>query len=402
MADSNILISVIVPVYNVAPYLHQCIMSIIKQTYTNLEIILVDDGSSDCSASMCDEFGEMDSRVKVIHKKNGGATSARKAGIERATGAYIACVDADDWIDLNAYEIMYQEGAVHNADIISSKGYIKEYGENSTIRISNDLTPGLYQEHEFADKIFPFMIHTDVFYNTDIPLSLCTFLFKRDLFYHNQMQVDGRIRMGEDMICVWYCFLEAKSVALIDSCYYHYRQHSNSTIHIHTTDEYIRLKILYKLLKLHFSENSLKKEFVKKLDFYSYFILLLSDYKLLFEKNKDFLFPFSKVKKGSSIVVYGAGAFGQEMMTTLKSNKDYNVVLWVDREYEDLKQKGIIVESPQSILRVPYDCIVVAITRDAVAKKIKESLMDMGIAEDKIALIDIHVLTHDGLPADLI
>ena len=96
-------ISVIIPVYNVQDYLEECVNSILAQTYTNLEIILVDDGSKDNSGQLCDAFSKRDSRVKVIHKENGGVSTARNAGIESATGEYIAFVDADDYIAPDMY-----------------------------------------------------------------------------------------------------------------------------------------------------------------------------------------------------------------------------------------------------------------------------------------------------------
>ena len=100
------LISVIIPVYNVEKYLRRCVESVLNQTYVNLEIILVDDGSLDKSKSICDEFAQKYERVKVIHKKNGGLSSARNAGIELATGEYIGFVDSDDDVDPCMYEKM--------------------------------------------------------------------------------------------------------------------------------------------------------------------------------------------------------------------------------------------------------------------------------------------------------
>lgn len=111
------LISVIVPVYKVENYLKRCVESIAKQTYTELEIILVDDGSPDKSGVMCDKFAEQDSRIKVIHKTNGGLSDARNAGIERATGKYIVFVDSDDWLDFDMIEILYGALIENDADI---------------------------------------------------------------------------------------------------------------------------------------------------------------------------------------------------------------------------------------------------------------------------------------------
>ena len=111
------LISVIIPIYNVEAYLDECIASVIAQTYSNLEIILVDDGSPDNCPQMCDEWAAKDSRIRVIHKENGGLSDARNAGIDIATGEYIAFVDSDDWIEPEMYEIMLAALKNENADI---------------------------------------------------------------------------------------------------------------------------------------------------------------------------------------------------------------------------------------------------------------------------------------------
>jgi len=111
------LISIIVPVYNVEKYLKKCVDSIVNQTYKNLEIILVDDGATDNSGKICDELVELDNRIKVYHKKNGGLSDARNYGVERATGDYIGFVDSDDYIDAEMYERLYEAIKKENVDV---------------------------------------------------------------------------------------------------------------------------------------------------------------------------------------------------------------------------------------------------------------------------------------------
>ena len=106
--EMNELISVVVPVYNVENYLEKCVSSITNQTYKNLEIILVNDGSKDNSGAICDDLAKNDSRIKVIHKENGGLSDARNTGINVATGEYIGFVDSDDWIERDMYEQLYK------------------------------------------------------------------------------------------------------------------------------------------------------------------------------------------------------------------------------------------------------------------------------------------------------
>lgn len=112
------LLSVIVPVYNTEPYLRKCIESVCNQTYKNLEIILVDDGSTDLSGTICDKFAAKDSRIKVIHKENEGLVSARKAGVLAARGEYIANIDGDDYIDLEMFKTMMQVALQQGVDMV--------------------------------------------------------------------------------------------------------------------------------------------------------------------------------------------------------------------------------------------------------------------------------------------
>jgi len=126
----NELITVIVPVYKVEPYIHRCVDSIIHQTYKNLEIILIDDGSPDNCGFICDEYAKQDNRIRVIHKKNGGLSDARNIGIDISRGDYLSFIDSDDWIDPDMYEILINDATANNADI-SCCGYYMVYNDGS-------------------------------------------------------------------------------------------------------------------------------------------------------------------------------------------------------------------------------------------------------------------------------
>ena len=146
------LISIIIPVYNVEQYLDRCIESVVQQTYKNIQVILVDDGSTDKSGKMCDEWAKNDKRITVIHKKNGGLSSARNAGIQKATGDYIGFVDSDDWISLDMYRTLFDLCEKYNADIacgeITPKPDVKRSVKNSGVEIKQ------YSSNEYAKKYF--------------------------------------------------------------------------------------------------------------------------------------------------------------------------------------------------------------------------------------------------------
>lgn len=148
------LISVIVPVYNVEAYLHRCVQSIVKQTYRNLEILLVDDGSTDRSGQICDELEKTDARLRVIHQKNGGLSAARNRGIEEAHGAYIAFVDSDDSIDADMYRTMLVKLQEQNADMAVC-GYSKRLEEENRIVESGvGLAESVLQGNDMFDLLF--------------------------------------------------------------------------------------------------------------------------------------------------------------------------------------------------------------------------------------------------------
>ena len=130
----NDKISVIIPVYNVEKYLRKCIDSVINQTYHNLEIILIDDGSLDNCGSICDEYCVIDERIRVIHKSNGGLSDARNAGLDIACGEYIGFVDSDDWIDPEMFEQLHKDLKSTGKDI-SVCGYLREYEQNKLVRV---------------------------------------------------------------------------------------------------------------------------------------------------------------------------------------------------------------------------------------------------------------------------
>ncbi|EKY29021.1 glycosyltransferase family 2 protein [Clostridium celatum] len=148
--DSLPIISVIVPVYNVEKYLKRCVDSILNQEMKEIEVILVNDGSTDSSASICDEYVRRDSRIKVIHKKNSRVAAARNDGIRLASGKYISFIDSDDWIESNMYKSMYEKAEEFNVDFImcdfSKKGVDKSYN------VSQPISSGFYDKDRIKKK----------------------------------------------------------------------------------------------------------------------------------------------------------------------------------------------------------------------------------------------------------
>lgn len=209
-------ISVIVPIYNVAEYLPRCIESILNQTYENIECILVDDGSIDESGKICDEYKAKDKRVVVIHKNNGGLSSARNAGLQKCVGEYIAFIDSDDLIADNMFEILLKNMRKYNTLI--SQGGIRRFKDEKKVdfRQQKEITKCL--DYSYCLKQIDGMAAADF-------RSVCNKLFRRELFEKINFP-EGRI--FEDMFVNYKLFFLSKRISVSSYKLYYYRIRNNS------------------------------------------------------------------------------------------------------------------------------------------------------------------------------
>lgn len=220
----DIKFSVIVPVYNVELYLRDCLESLLNQTFRNFEIILVDDGSTDKSGGMCDEYADKDARIKVLHKENGGPTSARVAGVQVAAGEYIACIDSDDWVDVSYLERFNAVVERYNPDIACCSLCRVDGQNESEVRLP--LEEGYYSRADIENKIFPFLLEDE--YGRSFSPSLCSKVFRKELFLSSQLSVDLSLNMGEDSAVSKPCVFHAQSLYVMDVALYKYRYNSTS------------------------------------------------------------------------------------------------------------------------------------------------------------------------------
>lgn len=218
------LISVIIPIYNVEKYIYRCLESVINQTYTNLEIILVDDESPDNCPQICDEYKQKDNRVTVIHKKNGGLSDARNTGINKCKGRYITFVDSDDWLPLNAIEILYYNLIKENADI--SSGNLKEIFKNTTYVNTSEKSTTVTLNNEEAMQ--------DLMYLHNLSNSASGKLYKKELFNHIKYPVG---KLYEDLATTYRLFDISNKIVITDSIVYFYFQNSNSIMHKQYTNK---------------------------------------------------------------------------------------------------------------------------------------------------------------------
>ena len=229
---TNEKVSVIIPVYNDEKYLKQCVESVLTQTYTNLEIILVDDGSTDHTPEICEEYREKYDQIRVLHKKNGGVGSSRNAGLALATGEYILFIDNDDWLEKHHIEELYKLAKENNADIAAGNFNIF-YEDTSTF--SYWLNDDTYFKKVYSIKEwFSLQYRTD-FYNMSVVFTVpWDKLYKRSLFKNIVYPEDAPV---EDDLTTWKGYLLANKIAYENKAIYTHRKIKSSvTASVSETD----------------------------------------------------------------------------------------------------------------------------------------------------------------------
>ena len=224
-------ITVIVPVYKVEPYLRRCVDSILAQTFTDFELILVDDGSPDVCPAICDEYAAQDSRVRVIHKENGGVSSARNAGIDAAKGEYIAFVDSDDIIDKYYIECLYNT-IIDTAADMSICSFIRVQGENYQYNLLNDFTV-LFDKMEDEQKLIMYKLAK--YFLVYGPFNK---LLKTSIVRSNNILFDESDSFGEDLLFVFAYLSKSKSISYVSKALYYYYDNPGSLLHRFREDRF--------------------------------------------------------------------------------------------------------------------------------------------------------------------
>ena len=215
-ATNQPLISVVIPVYNVEKYLPKCVLSVVEQSYESIEIILVDDGAKDRSGSLCEELAQKDSRIQVIHKTNGGLSSARNAGIDAAKGTYITFIDSDDYVEKNYISLLYHTLIQNDADM-SVAAYDTVYEDDKKVVRDSPVVNEVLEPHAFWQKVY-----SDHGWEYVVAWNK---LYKKELF-QNIRFMEGKYH--EDEIILDQIICQCRKIAATDAVLYHYIQRSGS------------------------------------------------------------------------------------------------------------------------------------------------------------------------------
>ena len=381
------LISVIIPVYNDEPFLHRCVDSVLNQTYQFLEILLIDDGSSDNSGRICDEYQAKDKRVRSVHKPNGGTVSARKCGLAHAQGQLVSFIDGDDWIENNMYENLAECYLNEGCPDVISFGMICEYPESG---IKNPMLDGIREgryDKENIERILPVLIYDSDKSYASLLTSVCTKLVKKAVAQKAMEYMSESLTMGEDGANVYFMVACCTSLSVIHKTFYHYEQHVNSQNYKFDAAIFSKLANLKQIMtagldRLGWNGNQIQAQ----INYYIWdYLCNAVEKNVHLDINRRIcLFPFARCEKASTIIVYGAGKVGKSYIKCLKQSNFAKNFIWVDKNYQKLQDDGLKVTSLETALQETYDYIVIAIENEAVANSIATEILTNGADSKKI------------------
>ena len=363
-------VSVIIPVYNSKETLKRCVDSVLAQTLSDVEIILVDDGSTDGSGRMCDDLAGDFHSVKVVHKENGGLVSARKAGLAVACGEYVGYVDSDDWILPEMYEKLYQFASEYDVDMVSS-GYVYEGGYTSYE--TDTVEEGEYsgaKKKELLEKCIFNMDEQDL----GIRGSLCCKLFRRSILNDVQMRIPESISYSEDKLCVLTFMLYCRSVYITKECYYHYVMNTASMTVKPNQDYLSKINEVYGYLCSLYDHPDFTDNMRMQAELYVTQLLIKGinsrmgfSVKNLMWIDSDWMY---KVPEGSRILLCGSGALRDTYARQVENS---------DR----LTLAGAIDDTADAA-GFEYDYVVITYKYVPKVQEVKKALVAAGVTEEKI------------------
>ncbi len=385
--EYNPKISIIVPMYNSESTIGKCIESILQQTLSELEVILVNDGSTDNTLDICKKYSKRDSRIVVVSQENKGLISARKRGVEISSADLIGFVDSDDWIEKDMYENLYEIFNNYHVDVVSS-GIFRDYIEEQyTNEVLDNFEQGYYEN--INKTVYPYMLWNKKINDFGIYCTLVNKLFKREILKTVYDNIDERVFYGEDCLTFFSYMMRCKKVYILNKSYYHYVINHNSMCS--KTDDRLLTNTyyLYKgLEKVFLGYGELTYRLLEQLKYYilsveSHTLMKLYNLSLMSLMNARF---GTLDIKGENVILYGAGGSSRVLYNHLIEDCECIVVAWVDK-YPDGKDMLCLhkIESRNIITDLEYDYIVISVISEELYISIKNELKELyGIDDKKI------------------
>jgi glycosyltransferase involved in cell wall biosynthesis len=443
-------ISIIIPVYNSEKYLHQCLDSVINQSLRELEIICVNDGSTDNSPSILDDYAARDNRIKVIHQSNQHTGPAKNNGMEIATGNYFHFLDSDDFLVGNAYEAVYQEAVRLNVDNLRFKAHAVDITGKCPVNdeIYNLSTISL----ELFGKVISFMDYPEVFTkNNHISYPGWNGLYKNSFMKQKHILFDA-IHSFEDILFYYTVLINAERIAFFDHFVLNYRKnnpdslvgnylfHFEDVLESHSILEErtrkIELSMRHIILRAHFQMmidwydrsrttgqnwknvrkmmysfvdelniDNFGDDFTKDILYPQYLELKLCTVKpgsrqeriiknQLITFNHPYyesIFPFRIISHNVKIAIYGAGAFGKRTVSAMEKMGYEKPCIWIDRNYDKISIDGYEISNPDEIINNNFNFIIIAIENKEIIKDVREFLLNKGVSGNKIIWRDTNL-----------
>lgn len=380
-------ISVIIPVYNTEKYLKKCLDSIIHQTMKDLEIICVDDGSTDSCPDILDAYAEKDSRIRVIHRGNQGLVSARKTGIAAAGGRYVGYVDSDDWIEPDMYEKLFRIMEQEQVELVTCGYYLE--GRYTSVHL--DTVKGGRYDGEGMRHLRNNTIYRMECRETGIRGALWCKLFSTELLKRIQEMIPNEISIAEDKVCLLRYMLECQSVYVWKEPLYHWVIRNTSMSHEsqeNHNDYLLKLNNVYNYLMTLYGHQNFTAKMRFQAEVYMMELMFLGMNKRMGFQNKNMIWidPYwlDQLPLHAEIVLYGGGELGEKYKRQLGSRTDLKLAAIIDDDFTGTFIEDFQVAASDKLGAVKFDYIVITIKNRRKAEQIKTMLIKQNIPVEKI------------------
>lgn len=372
-------LSIVVPIYNTELYLNACLQSIMDQTCPNMEILLIDDGSTDGSGKICKDFAERDSRVVYIRQENKGLIGARRTGAEHATGQFLMFVDSDDWIDRGMAEFLLQQ--IEDADMATT-GVHYETGPGMVVEYLDQYSEGEYGGANKESLLKTMLYDMDSDTLQRLTPWIWNKLYRTEIVRQVYRKLDADNNFAEDAAFLYNYLIISGAVKIYHQCFYHYRYREDSMFHGGNPQMLSDINKAYLALLPGFEKHQLRDSLLSQLQrWVSVTAVMAVNGGMGFTSQihiPEFMLDTDGLK-GKRIVLYGAGKAGQDYYRQL-TKMGYEIVLWVDSNDSPIEN----VKKPCAILNTEYDLILISVSRPEYVESIKRSLNDISIGEEKL------------------
>lgn len=366
------IISIVVPVFNAKKYISRCVESILHQTYGNIQIILINDGSTDGSGEICDTFAEKDSRITVVHQENTGTVIARQRGVEVAKGKYVGFVDADDWIESEMFEFLLSKMQETQSDLVQIQmvGQETDHLDSEIIELREDNRAEIVQHRLFRDGTLMPNLFSKLFITKKL----------RSAF----SKVPVEQQFGEDLLCLLHYLNDCDRICMSSRELYHYQMLDGSVSRKSWTQMCVQTSNLYEAIRK--TLESYGQWGICRNGAGAYYRMLLTIYLKQGIRDKNaierYRLPEVSDLKEKQIVLYGAGRVGTDYYKQIVCNEKHQILAWIDKN-----PVGSAVQSPECLKELEYDCILIAVAKEEKAKEIHNDLLESGLCDDPSKII---------------